>query len=48
MQPNNKDARAKYDTVVKEHKLRQLSMALSYDDARVKINVEDIQVEASY
>ena len=33
---------------MKEHRLRQFQSCLSYDDTRVKIKVEDIQVEASY
>lgn len=48
MQPNNKDAREKYDQTVKEHRLRQFQMCLGYESQKVSINVEDIAVEASY
>lgn len=48
MQPNNKDAREKFETTKKEHKLRQLQSCLSYDDSKVNINIDDIIVEASY
>ena len=48
MQPNNKDARLKYEETLKEHRLRQFQSCLGYDDSRVNINVEDIEVEASY
>lgn len=48
MQPNNKDAREKYETTTKEHRLRQLQMCLGYDDSKVNINIEEMIVEASY
>jgi serine/threonine-protein phosphatase 5 len=48
MQPNNKDAREKYETTSKEHRLRQLQMCLGYDDSKVDIKIEDIIVEPSY
>ena len=48
MQPNNKDAREKYETTQKEHRLRQLQSCLGYDDSKVDINIEDIIVEPSY
>lgn len=48
MQPNNKDARMKYEETVKEFRIRQFQSCLGYDDTRVKINVEDIVVEDSY
>ena len=48
MQPNNKDARLKYDEAVKEEKLRKFQNAIGYDDQKVKINIEDIPVEPSY
>lgn len=48
MQPNNKDARSKYEETLKEHRLRQFQSCLGYNDTRVQINVEDIVVEDSY
>jgi serine/threonine-protein phosphatase 5 len=48
MQPNNKDARQKYEETVKEHRLRQFQSCLGYEDSRVQIKIEDISVEASY
>ena len=48
MQPNSKDARAKYDEVVKENRLRQLQSALDYQTKSVDIKIEDIVVEDSY
>lgn len=48
MQPQNKDARQKYEQTVKEHKLRLFVNALSYEGQRVEVNIDQIQVEASY
>lgn len=48
LEPQNKDARQKYDTTLKQHKLRELVKCLSYDAAKVVVNVEDMVVEASY
>ena len=48
MQPQNKDARQKYEETMKEHKLRQFQAALNYGDTTVDIKIEDIQVESSY
>ena len=48
MQPNNKDAREKYEMTMKEHRLRQFQSCLGYDDSKVSINIEDIVVESSY
>ena len=48
MQPNNKDAREKYEETLKEHRLRQLQAALGYEDSKVDININDIVVESTY
>ena len=48
MQPNNKDARNKYEETLKEHRLRQFQSCLGYDDSRVDINIDDIVVDPSY
>lgn len=48
MQPNNKDAREKYEETLKEHRLRQFQQALGYEDSKVDININDIVVESTY
>lgn len=48
MEPANKDAREKYETTTKEHKLRLLSKAIFVEDARVEIDLDKIIVEKSY
>lgn len=48
MQPNNKDAREKYDEAVKEQKLRMFQEAMAYEEGSIKVNLDEIQVEASY
>ena len=48
MQPQNKDARDKYNLTLKTHKEQLLAAAIEYKDERVEVNVEDIAVEASY
>jgi hypothetical protein len=48
MEPQNRDAREKYDMTVKEHRLRLLAQAVYVEDKKVEINIEDIVVEASY
>lgn len=48
MQPNNKDARNKYDETTKEHRLRQFQSCLGYEDNRNSVNANDIFVEDSY
>jgi len=48
MQPSNKDAREKYDEVMKEHRLRELQKCLGYAEEKVVINVDEIDVEKSY
>ena len=48
MQPNNKDARQKYDETLKEHRLRQFQSCLGYEESRVDIKIADIIVEDSY
>ena len=48
MQPGNKDAREKYDETMKEHRIRLLQSALGYTSEKVNIDIDAIQVEASY
>jgi len=47
-EPQNKDARLKYDLTLKEHKLREFAKCLGYDNTKVELNVEDLTVEDSY
>lgn len=48
MQPKNKDAREKYQEVMKEHRLREFQKCLGYGDSTVDIKIEDIEVESGY
>ena len=48
LEPQNKDARSKYEITLKEHKLRELVKCLGYDNTKVEVNVEDMQVESTY
>jgi serine/threonine-protein phosphatase 5 len=42
MEPSNKDARAKYELTMKEHKLREFAKCLGYDNVKVEVYVEDM------
>lgn len=48
LEPQNKDAREKYQTTLKEHKEREFAKCIQKDDERIEVNVEDIVVEESY
>ena len=48
MEPQNRDAREKYEYTQREHKLKLLQAAIFVEDKKVEINVEDIVVEDSY
>lgn len=48
MEPQNRDAREKYESTLKEHKLRLLKQAIYVEDKKVEINLEDMVVEDSY
>ena len=48
MQPQNKDAREKYEVTLKAHREQLLAQAIVHEEAKLVINVEDIPVEASY
>ena len=48
LEPQNKDARQKYDTVLKQHKLKEFSKCLGYDIQKVVVNAADMIVEDSY
>jgi serine/threonine-protein phosphatase 5 len=46
--PQDRDAREKYETTLKEHKLREFAKCIGYDNTKIEINIEDIVVESSY
>ncbi len=46
--PQDKEAREKYTFTLKEHKAREFAKCIEKDDIKVVVNLEDIQVEASY
>jgi serine/threonine-protein phosphatase 5 len=48
MEPQNRDARDKYEATLKEHKLRLLKQAIFVEDKKVEINLEDMIVESTY
>jgi len=48
MLPTDKEARMKYETTLKEHKLREFTKCLGYDNTKVEVNVEDMIVEDTY
>lgn len=48
MKPADKDAREKYETTLKEHRLRQFQSCLGYAESKVEINIDEIVVEPSY
>ena len=48
MQPQNRDARDKYNVTLKAHKEQMLAAAIQYKDEKVEVDVRDIHVEDSY
>ncbi len=48
MQPQNRDARAKYELTMKAFKEAELAKAIFFDEKKVEVDVGNIQVEASY
>jgi len=48
LMPSDKDAREKYEVTLKEHKLREFSKCIGYDDAKVVVDIDSIVVEESY
>ena len=48
MMPQDKDAREKYEVTMKEHKLKEFSKCIGYDDKRVEVDLESFVVEESY
>ena len=48
LQPQNRDAREKYELTLKAHKEQLLAQAIGHDEAKVVIDAEQIAVESSY
>jgi len=48
LEPQNKDARDKYEMTKKEHVEREFAKCIMKDDERIVVKVEDIIVEDSY
>jgi len=48
LEPQNKDARDKWQTTLKEHKEREFAKCIMVEDARIVVNLEDIVVEDGY
>ena len=48
MQPQNRDAREKYEVTLKEHKAQLLAQAIVHEEAKVEIDIGSIFVEDSY
>lgn len=46
--PSDKDARDKYQMTLKEHKAREFAKCIEKDDIKVNVNLDDIQVDATY
>ena len=48
VEPQNKDAREKYQITLKEHKEREFAKCIQTEDERIIVNLEDIVVEEGY
>ena len=48
MQPQNRDARAKYELTMKAFKEAELAKAIFFEEKKIEVNVDDIVVESSY
>lgn len=48
MQPQNKDARQKYEVTLKAHREAELAKAIYFEEKKVVVDVGEIEVEASY
>ena len=48
LEPQNKDARDKFATTMKEHKEREFAKCIQKEDERIVVDVNQIEVEASY
>ena len=48
LEPQNRDARQKYEVTLKEHKAQLLAQAIVHNEAVVTVDAESIYVEDSY
>ena len=48
LEPQNKDAREKFQNTMKEHKEREFAKCIQVEEKRIEVKVEDIIVEPSY
>ena len=48
LEPQNRDAREKYEVTLKAHKEQLLAQAIVHEEAKVVVDPESINVEASY
>ena len=48
MEPQNRDAREKYEVTLKAHKEQLLAQAIIHEEAKVSVDAESIAVESSY
>lgn len=48
MQPQNRDARTKYDLTLKAFREAELAKAIYFEEKKVEVDIDKIEVEASY
>ena len=48
MQPQNRDAREKYDVTLRAHKETLLAQAIVHEEGKIEVDTESIYVEPSY
>jgi len=48
LEPQNKDAREKWQTTMKEHKEREFAKCIQIDDEKIIVNLDSFVVEDSY
>ena len=48
LEPQNKDAREKFQNTMKEHKEREFAKCIQVEEKRIEVKLEDIIVEPSY
>jgi len=48
MQPQNREARQKFEDTKKEYSLQQFAAAIVSEEKKLVVNVQDMVVEASY
>ena len=48
MQPQNRDAREKYEVTLRAHKEQLLAQAIVHEEGKIEVDTENMTVEASY